>query len=439
VKVFLTSLGCRLNEAEVASWARALEAGGHQVVPAPDLAQVVVVNTCAVTAEAARKSRKLVGGLHRRSPSARLVVTGCYASLEPEAAAGLMGVDLVVDNRDKDRLADQVARLAADAPAMPPLAADPDGGGAHAFREARTRAFVKVQDGCRNKCSFCVVTVARGEERSHTVEEVIEEVRALEERGVREVVLCGVHLGGYGSDLGLDLATLVDRLLRATSIPRVRLSSLEPWDLPDRFAELWRDRRLLPHLHLPLQSGSDAVLRRMARRSMTKSYRRLVDELRAGIPDLHLTTDLIVGFPGESEAEWRETMALSEAIGFAHVHIFPYSPRAGTRAASLAGRVPGDIVRARSRELHELAARMKAAHLERALGQTREVLWESHEARDSVWRFGGYTDTYIKVEAEVPAGVDLENRIEPVTLAGLAGAPPDRLRGVRQAGGGGGS
>ena len=424
--VYLTQLGCRLNEAEVESWARSFRAAGHRVVASPERAQLVVVNTCAVTAEAARKSRKLVSGLHRRNPSAHLVVTGCFADLEPQAAAALMGVDLVVANRDKDRL---VARATGelDLDAMPAMASDPEG--AHAFREARTRAFVKVQDGCRNQCAFCVVTIARGEERSRTVEEVIAEVRALEAAGCREVVLCGVHLGGYGSDLGLDLVTLVDRLLRATAIPRLRLSSLEPWDLPDDFGALWSDRRLLPHLHLPLQSGCDRVLRRMARRCMTASYARLVDRLRRDVADLHLTTDLIVGFPGESEADFAETMAFAEAIGFAHVHVFPFSPRAGTRAASLSGRLRGDQIRARSAELHRLAARMKAEHLARAVGQTREVLWESGDELDGGRRrFAGYTDTYLKVETEVAMGIELENRIEAVELRAVDG---DRLVGVR--------
>ncbi len=421
--VYLTQLGCRLNEAEVESWARSFQAAGHRVVASPERAQLVVVNTCAVTAEAARKSRKLVSGLHRRNPSAHLVVTGCFAELEPQAAAQLMGVDLVVPNRDKERL---VARATGelDLDAMPELASDPDG--AHAFREARTRAFVKVQDGCRNHCTFCVVTIARGEERSRTIEEVIAEVRALEEGGCREVVLCGVHLGGYGSDLGLDLATLVDRLLRATSVPRVRLSSLEPWDLPDDFGQLWSDRRLLPHLHLPLQSGCDRVLRRMARRCMTASYAALVARLRRDIPDLHLTTDLIVGFPGESESDFAETLAFAEAIGFAHVHVFPFSPRAGTRAAALSGRLRGDEIRARSAELHRVAARMKAAHLARAVGQRREVLWESAEETANGRRFAGYTDTYLRVETT--AEVDLENRIESTLLVAVDG---DRLIGAR--------
>ena len=423
--VYLTQLGCRLNEAEVESWARSFQAAGHRVVAAPERAQLVVVNTCAVTAEAARKSRKLVSGLHRRNPNARLVVTGCFAELEPQAAAQLMGVDLVVPNRDKERL---VARATSelDLDAMPDLASDPNG--AHAFREARTRAFVKVQDGCRNHCTFCVVTIARGEERSRTVEEVIAEVRALEEGGCREVVLCGVHLGGYGSDLGLDLVTLIDRLLRATSVPRVRLSSLEPWDLPDDFGQLWSDRRLLPHLHLPLQSGCDRVLKRMARRCMTASYAALVARLRRDIRDLHLTTDLIVGFPGESETDFAETLAFAEAIGFAHVHVFPFSPRAGTRAASLSGRLRGDAIRVRSAELHRLAARMKAEHLALAVGQRREVLWESAEEIAGQRRFSGYTDTYLRVETAAPAGIELENRIESALLVAVDG---DRLIGAR--------
>ncbi|HUS64670.1 MAG TPA: tRNA (N(6)-L-threonylcarbamoyladenosine(37)-C(2))-methylthiotransferase MtaB [Kofleriaceae bacterium] len=414
VNVFLTSLGCRLNESEVASWARAFERGGHAVVAAPERAHVVVVNTCAVTSQAARKSRKLVGALHRRNPQAHVVVTGCFAELEPAAAAGLAGVDLVVPNRDKDRLPDVLA-AELDVRAMPAMATEPDA--AHAFREGRTRAFVKVQDGCRNRCSFCVVTVARGEERSRTVEEVIAEVRAHEARGAREVVLCGVHLGGYGGDLGLDLSTLVQRLLRGTEVPRVRLSSLEPWDLPADFAALWRasDGRLLPHLHLPLQSGSDAVLRRMARRCMTAAYARLVDVLRAAVPELHVTTDLIVGFPGETEADWEATMRFVERIGFAHVHVFPFSPRAGTRAAAMCGRVHGDVVRERCREAHEVAARMKRAHLERAVGTTRPVLWEMGEGG----RYGGYTDTYLKVEATAAEG--LESRIEAVHLAAVEG------------------
>jgi threonylcarbamoyladenosine tRNA methylthiotransferase MtaB len=434
--VFLTTLGCRLNEAEIARWARDFHRAGHRVVPQVGQADVVVVNTCAVTGEAVRKSRKLVGGLHRENPGARMVLTGCFAELEPGAAAALAGVDLVVGNRDKDRLVALVAESFA-APGMPVLATEPES--AHAYRPAgRTRAFVKVQDGCKNRCTFCIVTVARGEERSRALAEIVDEIRSLVAAGYQEAVLTGVHLGGYGRDLGTSLRELVAAVLGETALPRLRLSSLEPWDIPAGFWALWRDPRLMPHLHLPLQSGSDSVLARMARRSSTASFDALVEEARAAIPDLTLTTDLIVGFPGETEAEWAETLAYVQRIGFGHMHVFTYSPREGTRAARLPDPVPAPVQRARSRAMHELAASMKQAHLERFVGHSRAVLWEGEgepiAAGEAVaaaapasggapaWqRFTGYTDNYLRVETAVPAGVALENRVTPARLCGVHG------------------
>ncbi|HTM21439.1 MAG TPA: tRNA (N(6)-L-threonylcarbamoyladenosine(37)-C(2))-methylthiotransferase MtaB [Kofleriaceae bacterium] len=420
--VFLTQLGCRLNEAEVEDWARRFRGAGHQVVATPERAQVMVVNTCAVTAEAARKSRKYVGGLHRQNPAAPLVITGCWSELEPARAAELAGVDLVVGNRDKDRLVELVADKI-DPAAMPQVAADADDGShVYAYR-GRTRAFVKVQDGCRNKCAFCIVTVARGDERSRTIDHVVAEVAALHEAGYQEAVLTGVHLGGYGADLGTDLRALVQALLDRTTIPRLRLSSLEPWDLPAGFFELWRDRRLQPHLHLPLQSGCDATLRRMARRCFTADYAALVAEARAAIPDLTVTTDLIVGFPGESDDEHQATLAFAGAIGFGHVHTFSFSARQGTRAARMPGAVTDEVKRARSRQVHELAARMKAAHLAGFVGATRRVLWEGagEPQPDGSLCWSGYTDNYLRVQTRVPAGSDLDNRIVPARLTGIDG------------------
>lgn len=421
VQVFLTTLGCRLNEAELERWARELRAGGHRVVGTPLEAQVMVVNTCAVTGEAARKSRKFIGGLHRQNPRAPLVVTGCMSELEPEKAAALAGVDLVVGNSDKERLVELIhAKI--DPSAMPAMAAEPEGSHVYAHY-GRTRAFVKVQDGCRNRCTFCIVTVARGEERSRRIDELVDEVNALHEAGYQEVVLCGVHLGGYGSDLGTDLRALVAAVLARTSIPRVRLSSLEPWDLPAGFFELWQDARLMPHLHLPLQSGSDSVLKRMSRRCSTADYARLVADARAAIPDLTLTSDVIVGFPGETEEEWRASVDFVRQVGFAHLHIFAFSPREGTKAARLAGQLRGDLKRARSRELHALAAEMKAAHLSGYRGQTRPVLWEGggQPGPDGRLSWSGYTDNYLRVRTDVPAGTELENVIAPALLADIEG------------------
>ena len=224
---------------------------------------------------------------------------------------------------------------------MPELAAS--GAAAPLFARGRQRAFVKVQDGCRYACTFCVTTLARGEERSRPIEEVVELVDRLAESGVREVLLTGVHLGGYGSDQSTDLAALLRALLAYTRMPRIRLGSLEPWDLPPDLWELFADPRLMPHLHLPMQSGSDAVLRRMARRCKTAEFARLAELGRAAVPGLNLTTDIIVGFPGETDEDWQRTLAFVESIGFGDVHAFAYSPRAGTRAATLPDQVDADV------------------------------------------------------------------------------------------------
>lgn len=418
--VFLATLGCRLNEAELETWTRQLKASGHGVVQTPAQAHVMVLNTCAVTREAARKSRQLARRLHRNNPQAQLVITGCYASLEPEKVAELAGVDLVVGNTDKARL---VERLEADLDlsAMPQMATEPDA--QPMFRKARNRAFVKVQDGCKNRCTFCIVTIARGQERSRTTAELIEEIRGLVDDGAQEVVLTGVHLGGYGRDLGDDgddLFGLVQALLKHTDVERLRLGSLEPWDLPDHFWTLWDDPRLCPHLHLPLQSGSDTVLKRMARRCSTSRFAALVDAAREAIPDLSVTTDLIAGFPGETEAEWAETMAFVEQVGFAHMHIFAYSPRAGTTAARMKGHLQKEVKRARSAQMHALAARMKRAHLAAQVGRSDAVLWEGRGEPDGDgWlRWSGYTRPYLRAHTRVPSGTDLENVVTPVQIVG---------------------
>ena len=223
----------------------------------------------------------------------------------------------------------------------------------------RTRAFVKVQDGCHNHCTFCIVTVARGEERSRPATEVVAEINGLHRAGYQEAVLTGVHLGGYGRDRGEDLYSLVTALLAGTTIPRLRLSSLEPFDLDASFFALWGQSagRLMPHLHLPAQSGSDLILRRMARRNRVADFEALASAARAHIPGLTLTTDLIAGFPGEGEEQFAETLAFARRIGFAHMHVFPYSARAGTAAARFAGQVPEAERRRRSRLLNRVGCR----------------------------------------------------------------------------------
>lgn len=431
MRVFLDFLGCRLNEAELERWRREFLARGCRVVGRPEEADVCVLNTCAVTAAASRQSRQAARRLHRRNPQARIVFAGCDADMEPDRAAALPGVDLVVGNRDKDRLVDQVIEHFSDAVSMPVAAQEPDS--VYVFPGVRTRAFVKVQDGCNNHCTFCIVSTLRGEERSRPIREVVQEIRQLTELGYREAVLTGVHLGGYGRDLGVTLQDLVVAILEETPLERLRLSSLEPWDIPVSFFKLWGryPGRLMPHLHLPLQSGCDATLRRMGRRYTTEAYAKLVAAAREHIPDVSITTDIIVGFPGETEAEFEATLRFVAQMHFAHIHIFTYSLREGTPAARMPGQIPDKVKKERSRRLHELMRRQKEAWLARFVGTVRPVLWEEPvatvpERGQRVW--SGLTDNYLRVYASVPAEIDLHNAITPTRL--LAVEESERLRGA---------
>lgn len=413
--VYLSSLGCRLNEAELLSWRRALSRAGHGIASDARSADMIVLNTCAVTHEAVRKSKRQLRWLRRQAPDARVVLTGCFATLEPDAAASLAGVDAVVPNTDKDRLVPRLrALLAADA--APAAHAEPEATG---LVRTHTRAFVKVQDGCRNRCTFCIVTVARGQERSRPIADVVDEVRALVAVGYREIVLTGVHLGGYGSDTGERLSSLVGAVLGEVGVERLRLGSLEPWDLPDDFFSLWSDSRLCPHLHLPLQSGCDATLKRMARRCPTARYRALIARARAEIPRFNVTTDLIVGFPGETDAEFAQTEAFVREIGFGHIHVFSYSRREGTGAARLPGAVPKATKQARAQAMRALARAQTRAALARAVGEQRPVLWDKREGEaPGGMRWSGYTPEYLRVAAIAPEDAWLRNEIEAVRLTG---------------------
>ncbi len=409
MKVHLKTLGCRLNEAELETWAQAFQKSGHQITKQAEAAQLIVVNSCAVTQDAARKSRGLIRRIHRDNPQAKLVVSGCYATLNEDEAASLLGVDLVVSNKDKDRLVEK-ALTELNMDSMPALSTEP--GEISLFTRGRQRAFVKVQDGCRYRCTFCIVTVARGEENSRPVQAVIDEINALHRQGITEVILTGVHLGGYGSDLGNNLSDLIKAILAKTDIPRLRLGSLEPWELPGDFFELFSNPRLMPHLHLPLQSGSDTVLRRMARRCKTEEFAAIVGRLRAQIRHFNITTDIIVGFPGETEQEWQESYDFIKQTGFGHIHIFTYSSREGTKAAGLPGQLNNDVKKQRSRQLHELAEQMQLEFFEVNIGNEFPVLWEgySEALADGKQRVFGYTPNYLKVGCVIGSDVSVENK-----------------------------
>jgi len=416
MQVYLQTLGCRLNEAELQQWAQGFREAGMGLAAGPESADLIVLNTCAVTGEAARKSRSLLHRLRAQNPAASLVVAGCYASLEGETSLQELGVDLVLTNADKDRLVALIQTGLMPTPARQPAA---DGDKPVVFQRGRHRAFIKVQDGCRHRCSFCVVTHARGAERSRSIHEIVREINAYATAGIREVVLSGVHLGGYGSDTGEDLTTLLRAVIQGTDIERIRLGSLEPWDLPADFLDLFANPRLMPHLHLPLQSGSDAVLKRMARRCKTADFEALVQEARGQIPDLNVTTDIIVGFPGETETEWQGTLAFVERIGFGHVHVFPYSPRAGTAAARMSGDVPGPVKKERAATLRALAGRMTRETLQAHIGREADVLWEGLTRVDGRSLRQGHTPSHLRVAIR-DTRPELENTISRVRASALS-------------------
>lgn len=385
------ALGCRLNEAELETWASQFLKLGHQVTTDSDDADIVVFNSCAVTSEADRKSRQQIGRLHRKNPQAKMIVTGCHASLNSDAVKDYLGVDMVVGNHQKDDLVekavDQFGLTVSEIeqPIQNSL-----------FLRGRHRAFIKVQDGCRYRCTYCIVTIARGEERSRSIGDIIDEINSLHQQGIQEIAVTGVHVGGYGSDIDSSLTVLLAEILKQTDIPRIRLASVEPWDLPDDFFELFQDSRLMPHMHLPIQSGCDSVLKRMARRCKTEEFSRILQIAREANPFFNVTTDIIVGFPGETEDEWQQTMNYVEQTGFGHMHIFSFSPREGTKAAGLSGQIDKETKKCRSQQMHDLATRLKIEALTKQTGRTASVLWEQQvNAEGGLW--SGYTPEYHKV------------------------------------------
>jgi threonylcarbamoyladenosine tRNA methylthiotransferase MtaB len=419
MKVHLKTLGCRLNEAELETWAQAFQKSGHQVTRQAETANLIVINSCAVTQDAARKSRHLIRKVHRENPAAKLVVSGCYATLNRQEAEAIMGVDLVVSNQDKDKLV-ETALNELNFDSMPSMSTEP--GETSLFTRGRQRAFIKVQDGCRYRCTFCIVTVARGEEKSRTVQEVINEINDLHQQNINEIILTGVHLGGYGSDLGLNLVDLIKAILAQTNVPRIRLGSLEPWELTDDFYQLFDNPRLMPHLHLPLQSGSDSVLRQMARRCKTEEFAAIVARLRAINPLFNITSDIIVGFPGETEEEWQSSLEFIRQVRFGHIHIFTYSPREGTKAATLPNPVSEPIKKQRSQQLHKLGDEMRLKFYAENLGQQFPVLWEAYSepVGKDMQRVFGYTPNYLKVACEIGNGQSLENKTTLTTLKAVS-------------------
>ena len=434
---YVENFGCRATQADGAALERQFEERGLTRADVPKEASVVVINSCTVTAAADQDARAAIRRLRRQNPEAQIVVTGCYAQRAPEEVAALPGVSAVIGNSHKHRLAEITlrpetaatslsfvsihslthvrARSIGEAPIyVSDIFAHTELLAAPVFDAAneRTRPNLKVQDGCDNRCSFCVIPYVRGQSRSLRLNEIIREVNTLVDAGYREVVISGINLGRWGRDLaGSDssqrptidhqrLEFLIQTILAETALEKLRISSVEPMDWTDEIISLMASSpRIAKHAHVPMQSGSDAVLRRMHRKYRPWHYRERIEKIRHTVPDAAIGADVMVGFPGETEYEFEETRRLIEDLPFTYLHVFTYSARPGTPAAEMTNQVPVHVARERNRVLRELAAEKKLHFMRSFVGKTVEALTLSNGGRDEAEEFTEtLTDNYLKLQ-----------------------------------------
>lgn len=409
MKVFFDSIGCRLNQSEIEKMAAEFRAAGHKIVPSPAQADLVIVNTCVVTTAAAADSRKKIRRA-ARSGSAEIVATGCYTTIDPQRISELPSVNYLVPNSEKDilvnRFIDRKSIIESGVQPRIPLPGD----------RKRTRAFIKVQDGCDNFCSYCITRIARGQSRSESIDKIFIDIESALAGGVKEIVLTGVNLGSWGFDL-LDpksLSYLVERIIREFSPLRVRLSSLEPWDVDQKIIEMLDLPGFCRHLHLPLQSGSDRVLKRMRRKTKVDEYRRVITDIRSSVPDIAITTDIMVGFPGETEGDFERSMENIKDFQFSGGHVFNFSSRPGTLAEKMDFHVPSRVKQERSKRMRELFEVSKLNYQLRFIGKRLDILWEKSKKVDGIWKLEGLSENYIRVESVYEK--DLRNKCSMVIV-----------------------
>lgn len=416
MKALYHTFGCKLNFAETSAVADVFAAKGIGACADGETPDVVVVNSCSVTAEADRKCRAAIRNFNRRYPEAAIVVTGCYAQLKPAEVALLPGVAVVAGVNDKLALADMTLEAIAGSGNTAP-AAVPDAKDLRTFMPAcargdRTRFFLKVQDGCDYWCSYCTIPKARGRSRSGTIAEIVRQAEEAAARGGREIVITGVNIGDFGAGRDDSFIDLCRELDRVDGIERYRISSIEPNLLTDELIDfVGASRAFMPHFHIPLQNGSDKVLALMRRRYDTALFAAKIERVRRIVPDAFIGVDLIVGARGESPDEFERSRTFVESLDISHLHVFPYSERPGTRALAIEGTVDQAEKHRRAHIMGQVSAAKHRAFAERYLGTVRPVLLESSKADGSL---GGFTDNYLRVVA--PAGVGQDNAIMPLRL-----------------------
>ncbi|MDH5427108.1 MAG: tRNA (N(6)-L-threonylcarbamoyladenosine(37)-C(2))-methylthiotransferase MtaB [Nitrospirota bacterium] len=425
-RVAFSTIGCRLNQAETALLKDGFRRRGFLPVEYGQDTDVLVLNSCTVTEGAEAECRRLVRQTLRHSPQAFVAVTGCYAQTGLEVLRHIDGIDLIVGNQFKMQLPDLLPAVPQQSKQSLPQVhherLDPDNFSIEGVGDySTTRAHVKIQDGCQFMCAFCLIPFARGRERSRFADDAVREAEGLVQRGHRELVLTGVNIGRY-QDQGLDLLGLITRLEAIEGLERIRISSIEPTTIPEGLLEYMKtSRKLCRFLHVPLQSGDDGILQSMNRRYSVQEYRKAMDMAVDMIPDVCFGTDVMVGFPGEGQREFANTVAFIRDQPFAYVHVFSYSPRPGTASTKMAGQVSAEDIKQRSQTLRDLSGHKREMFHQRFMGRELSVLFE-HEV-DGVW--SGLTDQYLRVD--VRASRNLKNTIQSVIATGVMS---DRLLGL---------
>lgn len=432
-KVAFYTLGCKVNQYETEAMGELFEKAGYQVVDNEEAVDVYVINTCTVTSLGDRKSRQLIRRAKKDNPDSVIAVVGCYSQTAPEEVSNIEGVNIILGTNDRNRIVEYVEKFRE---ANERIYAVEDIMQIREFEEmtigeikGKTRAFLKIQEGCNQYCTYCIIPYARGPIRSRKPEDIIKEVKRLANNGFKEVVLTGIHVASYGKDLNKgSLLDVLKAIHPIEGIERIRLSSIEPTLISEDFAsEIAQLYKMCPHFHLSLQSGCDETLKRMNRKYTSAEYKEKVEILRRYLPDVSLTTDIMVGFPGETEEEFEKTYHFAKEIFFSQIHVFKYSPRKGTPAAKYEQQVPAEIKQQRSEQLMRLAAEDTRRYNEKFLNTQRDVLFEVASQEHKEY-YEGLTDNYIRVLCKF--NENPEGKIKPVLLTntqgdGLIGTPAE--------------
>lgn len=420
-KIAFITLGCKVNLYDTEAMAELFTEKGYEVVDFEEYADVYLINTCTVTNLGDKKSRQMIRRAKRINPNSVVVATGCYAQVASEEVAKIEGINIVIGTKNRSEIVETVENYVAENGVVNNVS---DIMGEKEFEPLqisrltnRTRAYIKIQEGCNRYCTYCIIPYARGPIRSRKPEEIIEEVKKLAENGFKEVVLTGIHVASYGLDLGnITLADIIEKVHSVNGIERIRFSSMEPLAIDDDFvARMAKLPKVCDHYHLSLQSGCNRTLKRMNRKYNAEQYAEACERLRNAFPNVAITTDIIVGFPDETEEDFKESLAFAEKMKLDKIHTFPYSPKKGTPAAKMKNQISGDVKSQRSKEMIALSDKMNIDFLNNNIGKTVPVLFEDME--NGFWQ--GHTTNYIKVL--VKSDENLNNKIVDVKLDKIHG------------------